>query len=141
MSVGVIVYRVITVLVATAPALSFLLDGGKEIISFDRCCHLVFDDADVLIKEHGEATRKLFQFYQESVRRTSGKSLTPRQVNRYGQLRVDDIFRYIFKNNADCCMRQLLDTWNGNVVLIYYEKSLHFYIFLYGSCSLWENEA
>jgi CRISPR/Cas system-associated endonuclease Cas1 len=56
----------VTLLAATAPALNLLLTKAKDIISFDRCCHLVFDDADVVLKEHGESTKKLFNFYQES---------------------------------------------------------------------------
>jgi hypothetical protein len=73
----------VTLLAATAPALYFLLTKGKDIISFDRCCHLVFDDADMVLKEHGEATKKLFNFYQESVQRaTTGNNFIPRQVKQ-----------------------------------------------------------
>jgi hypothetical protein len=60
-----------------------LLTKAKDIISFDRCCHLVFDDADVVLKEHGESTKKLFNFYQESVQRaTMGNNFIPRQVKK-----------------------------------------------------------
>lgn len=72
----------VTLLAATAPALSLLLSEGKDIISFDRCCHLVFDDADFVLKEHAGAAKKLFNFYQESVQRvTEGKNFVPRQVS------------------------------------------------------------
>lgn len=67
-------------LAATAPALSFLLEESQGVISFDRCCHLVFDDADILLQEHGEATKKLFTCYQESVRRMSTNHFIQRQV-------------------------------------------------------------
>ncbi|XP_032782601.2 putative ATP-dependent RNA helicase TDRD12 isoform X1 [Daphnia magna] len=71
----------VTLLAATAPALSLLLSEGKDIISFDRCCHLVFDDADFVLKEHAGAAKKLFNFYQESVQRvTEGKNFVPRQI-------------------------------------------------------------
>jgi hypothetical protein len=43
----------------------------------------VFDDADVVLKEHGESTKKLFNFYQESVQRaTMGNNFIPRQVKK-----------------------------------------------------------
>ncbi|XP_057379935.1 putative ATP-dependent RNA helicase TDRD12 isoform X2 [Daphnia carinata] len=71
----------VTLLAATAPALNLLLSEGKDIISFDRCCHLVFDDADFVLKEHAGAAKKLFYFYQESVQRvTEGKNFVPRQI-------------------------------------------------------------
>ncbi len=72
-----------TLLAATVPALNLLLTKTKDIISFDRCCHLVFDDADVMLKEHGESTKNLSKFYQESVQRaTMGNNFIPRQVKK-----------------------------------------------------------
>lgn len=77
----------VTLLASTAPALSYLMEESKGAISFERCCHLIFDDADVLLQEHALATKKLFGLYDGSVRRMSNKKyFVPRQVITFSSL-------------------------------------------------------
>ena len=67
-SVGTLVNGV-TLLAATAPALRNLLQKANCVISFDRCCHLVFENTDLLLKDHGEAFKHLIELYYGSCKR------------------------------------------------------------------------
>lgn len=72
-----------SLLAATAPALLTLLEESQGVINFDRCCHLVFEDADVLLRNHGEVVGKIFERYVASVQRVRSDPKAchmPRQV-------------------------------------------------------------
>lgn len=74
----------VTLLVATAPALANVMEEGGHHINFDRCCHLVYEDADALIQEHPTALKRINVMYNKSVQRTESGSnseiFVPRQV-------------------------------------------------------------
>lgn len=77
----------LTLLAATAPALAFLSERSQDLVPlFDRCCHLVLDEADTLVKEHAVHLKNIFGQYQQAVQRTKKtdangqKYFVPRQV-------------------------------------------------------------
>lgn len=67
-SVGTLVNGV-TLLAVTAPALRNLFQEANSVINFDRCCHLVFENTDLLLKDHGEAFKHLVELYYSSCKR------------------------------------------------------------------------
>ena len=73
----------LTLLAATAPALASLMDKENEsVINFDRCCHLIYEDADYLLKEHKDSMKKIIQMYRRSLKRVEKSDhLVQRQVN------------------------------------------------------------
>ena len=77
-----------TLVVATAPALANVMEEGGDLINFDRCCHLIYDDADELIQEHPVAMKRILVLYRKSIERTESstdsKILVPRQVGCIG---------------------------------------------------------
>lgn len=81
-------------LATTAPAMKLLLEESKGVVGFDRCCHLIFDDTDIILRDHGEAMKDLFSRYQESVRRMSVNSFVPRQVCEFD---LHEIYFNIFR--------------------------------------------
>lgn len=42
---------------------------ANSVINFDRCCHLVFENTDLLLKDHGEAFKHLVELYHRSCKR------------------------------------------------------------------------
>ena len=74
----------ITLLATTASALESLLDSASETINFDRCCHLILDNADILLQDYGNSLVKIFSKYQLSVKKFSNRAehgyFVPRQV-------------------------------------------------------------
>lgn len=74
----------VTLLAATAPALAALLEEAKGVISFDRCHHLVLENADALLNDHYKPMKKLVEFYRQSVDRVNANSskgyFVPRQA-------------------------------------------------------------
>lgn len=63
--------------------------GRQDLVPlFDRCCHLVLDEADTLVKEHAVHLKNIFGQYQQAVQRTKKtdangqKYFVPRQVGR-----------------------------------------------------------
>ena len=75
----------VTLLATTAPALAVIMEQAINHINFDRCCHLVYEDADALIQEHPDVMKKILVMYRKSVKRTESctdaKIFVPRQVS------------------------------------------------------------
>ena len=63
----------VTLLAATAPALRNLFQEANCVINFDRCCHLIFENTDLLLKDHGEAFKHLVELYYSSCKRTKNE--------------------------------------------------------------------
>jgi hypothetical protein len=78
----------VTLLAATPPALLYILEEAKTLMNFDRCCHLILENADTLLQENGTVMKGILHKYYESVERisphkpdASGETYTmPRQV-------------------------------------------------------------
>ena len=74
----------LSLLAATAPALAGLMLEAGSIINFDRCCHLVYENADSLIREHPSSMKQIYGMYHKSVKRTESQANSgisvPRQV-------------------------------------------------------------
>ena len=74
----------VTLLSATAPALACLLEEAKGVINFDRCHHLVLENANSLLNDHHKSMKKLVELYRQSVERIDANSskgyFVPRQV-------------------------------------------------------------
>jgi hypothetical protein len=85
----------VTLLAATPPALSYILEEAKTLMNFDRCCHLILENADTLLQEHGAAMKGILQKYYESVKRirsdkpdaTGETYVMSRQVNWFTKCR------------------------------------------------------
>lgn len=79
----------VSLLAITAPALQKLLEESQDVINFDRCCHLVFEDAEVLLKNHYSAICEIIRRYQLSVQRTKSN---PNHVHMPRQARITLFF-------------------------------------------------
>lgn len=93
----------VALLAVTAPALRALLEESQDVISFDRCCHLVFEDADILLKSHMDTIRDIFIRYEASVQRTRNNAATCHMTRQVYHVLFRKIIKVTFYRQVIIC--------------------------------------